>query len=69
MNNQQTTKELENEKRSQRIDMNRNKTGGNQVEQSQEERKKILDEEETELNGEDERNNQNILEEGNDYFC
>ena len=63
-NNLQTTRELEMEKRSQRIDINKNNTSRADVEQSQEDRKKILDVEEKNLTEEDDRNAADIGEEG-----
>ena len=52
------------EKRSQRIDINKNNTSRADVEQSQEDRKKILDVEEKNLTEEDDRNAADIGEEG-----
>ena len=64
-NNMQTTRELEMEKRSQRIDINKNDTSRADVEQSQEDRKKILDVDEKNLTEEDDKNAADIGEEGN----
>ena len=64
-NNLQTTRELEMEKRSQRIDINKNDTSRADVEQSQEDRKKILDVDEKNLTEEDDKNAADIGEEGN----
>ena len=58
-------RELEMEKRSQRIDINKNNTSKAEVEQSQEDRKKILDVEEKNLTEEDDKNAADIGEEGN----
>ena len=65
LNNQQTTRELEMEKRSQRIDINKNNASRAEVEQSQEDRKKILELEEKNLTEEDDKNAADIGEEGN----
>ena len=65
LNNQQTTRELEMEKRSQRIDINKNNASRAEVEQSQEDRKKILELEEKDLTEEDDKNAADIGEEGN----
>ena len=64
LNNQQTTRELEMEKRSQRIDINKNNASRAEVEQSQEDRKKILELEEKNLTEEDDKNAADIGEEG-----
>jgi hypothetical protein len=53
------------EKRSQKIDINKNNTSRADVEQSQEDRKKILDVEEKNLTEEDDKNAADIGEEGN----
>ena len=53
------------EKRSQRIDINKNNTSKAEIEQSQEDRKKILDVEEKNLTEEDDKNAADIGEEGN----
>ena len=53
------------EKRSQRIDINKNNASKADVEQSQEDRKKILDVEEKNLTEEDDKNAADIGEEGN----
>ena len=58
-------RELEMEKRSQRIDINKNNTSKAEIEQSQEDRKKILDVEEKNLTEEDDKNAADIGEEGN----
>ena len=60
-----TTRELEMEKRSQRIDINKNNASRAEVEQSQEDRKKILELEEKNLTEEDDKNAADIGEEGN----
>ena len=65
LNNQQTTRELEMEKRSQRIDINKNNASRAEVEQSQEDRKKILELEEKNLTEADDKNAADIGEEGN----
>ena len=53
------------EKRSQRIDINKNNTSKAEIEQSQEDRKNILDVEEKNLTEEDDKNAADIGEEGN----
>ena len=53
------------EKRSQRIDINKNNASRAEVEQSQEDRKKNLELEEKDLTEEDDKNAADIGEEGN----
>ena len=53
------------EKRSQRIDINKNNASRAEVEQSQEDRKKILELEEKNLTEADDKNAADIGEEGN----